>query len=87
AMVASCPVNYAAVVLLLFLSTVVTPQIIMPLPRNCAEVPESNPAIDSLFLFTGRSFDSDTQLQNNLNRWYDARVGRWVQIGWGNGRV
>ena len=39
---------------------------------------ETNPAIDSLFLFTGRPFDSDTQLQNNLNRWYDARVGRWL---------
>ncbi|ASV76677.1 hypothetical protein THTE_4076 [Thermogutta terrifontis] len=39
---------------------------------------ESNPTIDSLFLFTGRPFDSDTQLQNNLNRWYDARVGRWL---------
>ncbi|MBC7350991.1 MAG: RHS repeat-associated core domain-containing protein [Thermogutta sp.] len=39
---------------------------------------ESNPTIDSLFLFTGRPFDSDTQLQNNLNRWYDASVGRWL---------
>jgi len=39
---------------------------------------ESNLTIDSLFLFTGRPFDSDTQLQNNLNRWYDARVGRWL---------
>ena|GEM_PF-3933881 len=33
---------------------------------------------NSLFLFTGRPFDSDTQLQNNLNRWYDAQVGRWL---------
>ncbi len=39
---------------------------------------ESNPTIDSLFLFTGRPFDSDTQLQNNLNRWYDAQLGRWL---------
>ncbi|MEJ5342271.1 MAG: RHS repeat-associated core domain-containing protein [Thermogutta sp.] len=39
---------------------------------------ESNPTIDSLFLFTGRPFDTDTELQNNLNRWYDARVGRWM---------
>ncbi|MEJ5343193.1 MAG: RHS repeat-associated core domain-containing protein [Thermogutta sp.] len=39
---------------------------------------ESNSAVDSLFLFTARPFDSDTQLQNNLNRWYDARVGRWL---------
>jgi RHS repeat-associated protein len=33
---------------------------------------------NSRFVFTGRRFDSDTQLQNNLNRWYDARVGRWL---------
>jgi len=39
---------------------------------------ESNPAVDSLFLFTGRPFDSQTQLQNNLNRWYDPSVGRWL---------
>jgi RHS repeat-associated protein len=49
---------------------------------------ESNPTTDSLFLFTGRPFDSDTQLQNNLNRWYDARVGRWLSadpIGFAGG--
>ena len=40
--------------------------------------PVTNPAVDSLFLFTGRPFDQDSQLQNNLNRWYDARVGRWL---------
>ncbi|GAB6184555.1 RHS repeat-associated core domain-containing protein [Thermopirellula anaerolimosa] len=39
---------------------------------------ESNPAVDSLFLFTARPFDADTRLQNNLNRWYDPRVGRWL---------
>ncbi|MGB4728545.1 MAG: RHS repeat-associated core domain-containing protein, partial [Thermogutta sp.] len=39
---------------------------------------ETNPAVDSLFLFTGRPYDLDSQLQNNLNRWYDARVGRWL---------
>jgi|GEM_PF-3188354 len=52
-----------------------------------------NPAVDSLFLcavrscrgerkaqgdYTARPFDPDAQLQNNLNRWYDARVGRWL---------
>jgi|GEM_PF-2561716 len=49
---------------------------------------ESNPTIDSLFFFTGRPFDSDTQLQNNLNRWYDAGVGRWLSedpIGFNGG--
>ncbi|ASV76058.1 hypothetical protein THTE_3456 [Thermogutta terrifontis] len=53
---------------------------------------------NSLFLFTARScdsdpqlqrpFDSDTQLQNNLNRWYDASVGRWLSedpIGFAGG--
>jgi len=39
---------------------------------------ESNPAVESLFLFTARPFDADTGLQNNLNRWYDPRVGRWL---------
>ncbi|GAB6184542.1 RHS repeat-associated core domain-containing protein [Thermopirellula anaerolimosa] len=38
---------------------------------------ESNPAVDSLFLFTARPFDADTGLQNNLHRWYDPPVGRW----------
>jgi len=39
---------------------------------------ESNPAVDSLFLFTARPFDADTGLQNNLHRWYDPVVGRWM---------
>jgi RHS repeat-associated protein len=48
----------------------------------------TTPAVDSLFLFTARPFDPDTQLQNNLNRWYDARVGRWLSedpIGFAGG--
>ncbi|MCR4427611.1 MAG: RHS repeat-associated core domain-containing protein, partial [Firmicutes bacterium] len=28
--------------------------------------------------FTARPFDPDSQLQDNLNRWYDAYVGRWL---------
>jgi len=36
---------------------------------------ESNPAVDSLFLFTARPLDGDTGLQNNLNRWYDPADG------------
>ena len=35
-------------------------------------------AVDHLFKYTGRLFDEATGLQNNLNRWYDASVGRWV---------
>ena len=30
------------------------------------------------YLFTGREFDTDTSLQYNRARWYDAEVGRWV---------
>ena len=35
----------------------------------------SNPV---LFGFTGKYFDADTQLQNNVNRWYDSTTGRWL---------
>ena len=31
-----------------------------------------------LFGYTGKPFDTDTQLQNNINRWYDATIGRWL---------
>jgi RHS repeat-associated protein len=39
---------------------------------------ETNSVVESLFLFTARPFDPDTRLQNNLNRWYDPSVGRWL---------
>jgi RHS repeat-associated protein len=45
---------------------------------------ETNPqtnqpaAVDCLFAFTGRMFDKNTGLQNNLNRWYDPKVGSWI---------
>ena len=39
---------------------------------------ETNAAVDCLFGFTARPFDEATGLQNNLNRWYDPAVGRWV---------
>ncbi len=35
-------------------------------------------AADCLFGFTGRAFDNSTGLQNNLSRWYDFGVGRWL---------
>ncbi|MBC7078083.1 MAG: RHS repeat-associated core domain-containing protein, partial [Synergistales bacterium] len=38
--------------------------------------------------FTGRPFDTHTGLQNNLNRWYDPAVGRWLSadpIGFAGG--
>ena len=31
-----------------------------------------------LFGYTGKAFDVSTNLQNNINRWYDATVGRWL---------
>jgi RHS repeat-associated protein len=34
--------------------------------------------VDEAFAFTGRYFDKSTGLQNNLNRWYDPDVGRWL---------
>jgi RHS repeat-associated protein len=46
--------------------------------------------VDEAFAFTGRYFDADTGLQNNLNRWYDPSVGRWLSedpIGFAAGDV
>jgi RHS repeat-associated protein len=34
--------------------------------------------VDEAFAFTGRYFDAATGLQNNLHRWYDPAVGRWI---------
>ena len=51
---------------------------------------ETNSAVECLFGYTGRMFDKDTGLQNNLNRWYDAQVGRWASedpIGFWGGDV
>ncbi|MDO4575232.1 MAG: RHS repeat-associated core domain-containing protein [Planctomycetia bacterium] len=31
-----------------------------------------------LFAYTGKAFDTSTALQNNINRWYDATMGRWL---------
>jgi RHS repeat-associated protein len=42
----------------------------------------------TLIRYTGRPFDLATDLQNNLNRWYDALVGKWTSedpIGFGGG--
>jgi RHS repeat-associated protein len=35
-------------------------------------------AVDQVFYYTGRLFDKATGLQNNLNRWYDPAIGRWL---------
>ena len=39
---------------------------------------ETNAAVDCVFSYTGRLFDEDSGLQNNLHRWYDAEIGRWL---------
>jgi RHS repeat-associated protein len=47
---------------------------------------DSASAVASLFLFTARPYDADTNLQNNLKRWYDPATGRWIStdpIGFG----
>jgi RHS repeat-associated protein len=36
--------------------------------------------IEILFLYTARPFDTDSNLQNNLNRWYDLSNGRWISV-------
>ena len=44
--------------------------------------------VDEAFAYTGRFFDSATGLQNNLHRWYDASVRRWMSedpIGFNGG--
>ena len=44
--------------------------------------------LDAAFAYTGRLFDQTTGLQNNLNRWYDASIGRWLSedpIGFSGG--
>jgi RHS repeat-associated protein len=35
-------------------------------------------AVDCVFGYTGKLFDAKTELQNNLNRWYDASTGKWI---------
>jgi RHS repeat-associated protein len=39
---------------------------------------ETSSGIEVFYGFTGRPYDEDTGLQNNLNRWYDAGVGKWI---------
>ncbi len=39
---------------------------------------QTSAAVDCLFGFTGRPLDKATGLQNNLERWYDAKAGGWM---------
>jgi RHS repeat-associated protein len=41
-------------------------------------VTEVNPGWGDRLKFTAREYDSDTGLQYNRARWYDARIGRWL---------
>lgn len=41
-------------------------------------VSENNSAVDHLFGFTGRPWDDASNLQYNLNRWYDSVTGQWM---------
>jgi RHS repeat-associated protein len=41
-------------------------------------VSETNAAVDHLFGFTARPWDEETDLQYNLNRWYDPVIGQWM---------
>ncbi len=49
---------------------------------------ETNPAVDLIFGYTGKQFDEFTGLQNNLNRWYNPRLGKFISqdpIGFAGG--
>ena len=56
-----------------------------------AVIPSSDPAaVDELFGYTGREWDSDVKLQYNRVRWYDPAQGRWLSqdpIGFAAGDV
>ncbi|MDD3470435.1 MAG: hypothetical protein PHE53_10745 [Thermoguttaceae bacterium] len=39
---------------------------------------ETASAVDCLFGYTGKMFDDVTELQNNVNRWYNPTLGKWL---------
>jgi len=41
-------------------------------------ISETNAAVDTLFGYTGREWDSDIDLQHNRARWYDPATGNWI---------
>jgi RHS repeat-associated protein len=41
-------------------------------------VAESGPAVNTRFKYTGREFDSETEMQYNRARYYDAAIGRLI---------
>jgi RHS repeat-associated protein len=51
-------------------------------------IDESDDGMTHRFGFTGRPFDAESGLQNNLNRWYDPAIGQWISedpIGFSGG--
>ncbi len=51
-------------------------------------IAESNPTIESRYKYTGREFDSETGMQYNRARYYDAAIGRFISedpIGFAGG--
>lgn len=43
-----------------------------------AETAGQTGCVDEAFAYTGRWLDKATGLQNNFNRWYDCKTGRWL---------
>ncbi len=41
-------------------------------------VSESNSLFDMVFAYTGKIYDENTHLQNNVFRWYDGATGQWM---------
>ena len=39
---------------------------------------ETANAVDCIFGYTGKMFDEVTELQNNVNRWYNPELGKWL---------
>ncbi|MEL7265517.1 MAG: RHS repeat-associated core domain-containing protein, partial [Planctomycetota bacterium] len=43
------------------------------------EIPSATTGtVAPFFGYTARPYDEETELQNNLNRWYDSTQGRWI---------
>jgi RHS repeat-associated protein len=51
-------------------------------------IAESDPAVGTRYKYTGREFDSETEMQYNRARYYDAAIGRFISedpIGFAGG--
>ena len=59
-------------------TTVATHRVFDAFGNQTSQTQLSGTAVDCLFGYTGEAYDKATGLQNNLNRSYDASVGRWL---------